>query len=64
MILYELVVGRPPFDGAHHVALLQNIQKKEARIPDHRACRLSPECIDLITRLLKKGAIERMSFTV
>lgn len=32
-ILYELVVGKPPFTGANHVQLLRAIERSEARIP-------------------------------
>ena len=64
VILYELVVGRPPFNGANHIALLQSIQRNEPHIPEQTAAQVSPECIDLILGLLKRSAIERMSFTV
>lgn len=61
-ILYELVVGRPPFNGSNHVALLHNIERHEAKIPDQIARSLSPACIDLIYSLLKRNPVQRMSF--
>lgn len=32
-VLYELLVGRPPFTGANHVQLLRAIERSDARIP-------------------------------
>lgn len=61
-ILYELVVGRPPFDGDNTLHLLQNIERHEARIPDRVARHLSGECQDLIYKLLKRKPIERITF--
>ena len=61
-ILYELVVGRPPFNGSNHVALLHNIQRHDAKIPDPIAQHLSPACIDLIYSLLKRNPVQRISF--
>ena len=61
-ILYELVVGRPPFNGSNHVALLHNIERHEAKIPDQIARILSPACIDLIYSLLKRNPVQRISF--
>ena len=61
-ILYELVVGRPPFNGSNHVVLLQNIERHEAKIPDQIARHLSPACIDLIYSLLKRNPVQRISF--
>ena len=61
-ILYELVVGRPPFDGDNTLHLLQNIERSDARIPDRVARHLSVECQDLIYKLLKRKPIERITF--
>ncbi|KAL3148333.1 hypothetical protein ABBQ38_013792 [Trebouxia sp. C0009 RCD-2024] len=61
-ILYELVVGRPPFNGSNHVALLHNIERNEAKIPDHIARNLSAACVDLIYSLLKRDPVQRISF--
>ena len=64
IILYELVVGRPPFDGGNHVQLLRNIERNEARIPDQVAAQLSRCCAGLIHQLLKRNPVERISFEV
>ena len=64
IILYELVVGRPPFDGGNHVQLLRNIERSEARIPDQVAAQLSRCCAGLIHQLLKSNPVERISFEV
>lgn len=61
-ILYELVVGRPPFNGINHVQLLHNIERSEARLPADVAARLSTHAVALITQLLKRNSIERISF--
>ncbi|KAK9818339.1 hypothetical protein WJX72_010890 [[Myrmecia] bisecta] len=54
-ILYELVTGRPPFNGANHMQLLRNIERCEARIPDQIAAQLSDPCKHLIHNLLKRN---------
>mmetsp|Transcript_46299 Transcript_46299/g.75577 ORF Transcript_46299/g.75577 Transcript_46299/m.75577 type:complete len:655 (+) Transcript_46299:90-2054(+) len=59
-ILYEVVVGHPPFSGSNHVQLLQNIEKNEVRFPENVP--LSPACIDLLKTLLKRNPLERCSF--
>lgn len=61
-ILYELVVGRPPFDGANHLHLLQNIEMREVTMPEAVRSELSLECRSLIHRLLKKNPVERITF--
>ena len=32
-ILYELLVGRPPFTGMNPMQLLRNIERSDAKIP-------------------------------
>eukprot|EP00803_Ostreobium_quekettii_P008930 evm.model.scf_1271.1 EVM.evm.TU.scf_1271.1 scf_1271:4023-7984(-) len=61
-ILYELVVGRPPFDGDNTLHLLRNIERQEVRVPDKLARGLSAECQDLIYKLLKRNPLERITF--
>ncbi|GJP54833.1 hypothetical protein CLOM_g13862 [Closterium sp. NIES-68] len=61
-ILFELVVGRPPFGGQNHVHLLQNIKRSEARVPRDIAATLSDDCLGLIRALLKRNPVERLSF--
>eukprot|EP00891_Asterochloris_glomerata_P007493 jgi/Astpho2/7493/e_gw1.00114.112.1_t len=63
-ILFELLVGKPPFNSFNQMQLLQNIQRNEARIPDAQfeARRLLLHCRDLIYSLLKRNPVERISF--
>ena len=61
-VLFELVSGKPPYGGMNHLQLLRNIETKEARLPPAVAAELSPECRDLIARLLKRSPLERLSF--
>lgn len=50
-VLYELVVGRPPFNGINHVQLLHNIERSEARIPPDVLPRLSAHLVALISQV-------------
>ncbi|WIA08763.1 hypothetical protein OEZ85_008186 [Tetradesmus obliquus] len=61
-ILYELLVGKPPFTGANHMQLLRNIERGEARLPEAVGARLSPACRGLLGRLLQRNPVERLSF--
>lgn len=61
-ILFELLVGKPPFNGANHMQLLRNIERNEAKLPDHVAARLSGPCKSLLGRLLQRNPVERISF--
>jgi serine/threonine-protein kinase ULK/ATG1 len=61
-ILYELLVGKPPFTGANHMQLLRNIERGEARLPEAVAGRLSPACKGLLGRLLQRNPVERITF--
>ena len=49
-ILYELVVGRPPYNGGNHVQLLRNIERADARLPDDVRAALSPAAIHIISQ--------------
>lgn len=61
-ILFELLVGKPPYNGANHIQLLRNIEASEARLPEHIASRLSPACRGLLGRLLQRNPVERITF--
>lgn len=61
-ILFELLAGKPPFNGANHVQLLRNIERNDAKLPDHVAARLSAPCKSLLGRLLQRNPVERISF--
>jgi serine/threonine protein kinase len=61
-ILFELLVGRPPFGGANHMALLRNIEKTDEAVPPHVAAAHSPQCVHLLRCLLRRNPIRRVSF--
>jgi serine/threonine-protein kinase ULK/ATG1 len=61
-ILYELLVGKPPFNGANHMQLLRNIERGEARLPEAVAGRLSAACKGLLGLLLQRNPVERITF--
>ena len=62
-ILFELLVGRPPFSGQNPMQLLRVIERSGgAKIPGAVARTLSPECVALLGGLLRKDPVERMSF--
>lgn len=56
VILYTLLVGRPPFDTHGVKSTLTKVVMVDYNIPDH----LTPEAKDLISNLLKKNKNERM----
>ena len=61
-IFFELLVGKPPFTGQNPMHLLRNINRSDARVPSVVAKGLSPECVDLLKKLLRKHPAERMEF--
>lgn len=61
-IFFELLVGKPPFNGANHMQLLHSIERSEAKLPDHVAARLSEPCKSLLMRLLQRNPVRRISF--
>lgn len=56
------MTGRPPFNGANHIQLLQNIQKSEAQLPAALEQQLSGGCKSMIHALLKRDPVGRISF--
>ena len=61
-VLYEMMVGKPPFRAANHVELLRKIEKGEDKIRFPEDAVLSDEMKKLIRGLLKRHPVERMGF--
>ncbi|WOK95565.1 serine/threonine-protein kinase ATG1c isoform X1 [Canna indica] len=61
VILYQLVTGKTPFTGNSQIQLLQNIVKaNELSFP--LGYNLSSDCVDLCQKLLRRNAVERLTF--
>ncbi|PWY85973.1 Pkinase-domain-containing protein [Aspergillus heteromorphus CBS 117.55] len=61
-VLYEMVVGKPPFRATNHVELLRKIEKGEDRIRFPEENPASDAVKALIRALLKRNPVERMNF--
>ena len=61
-ILFELLVGRPPFGGANHMALLRNIERTDEAVPPDVVAAHSAPCVHLLRCLLRRNPIRRVSF--
>jgi hypothetical protein len=59
-VLFEMIAGRPPFNGENHIDLLRNIQRKAVRLPAD--VRVSKECINLLRILLNRNPLSRAGF--
>ena len=60
VILYEILVGRTPFHSVSVKELVQRLKNERIRIPSN--VKISPECHDLLVRLLQRNPNRRMSF--
>lgn len=61
-VLYEMVVGKPPFRAANHVELLRRIEKAEDKIKFPEGNPASDDLKQLIRALLKRNPVTRMTF--
>lgn len=62
-VLYEMVVGKPPFRAQNHVELLRKIERANDVITfDNKNMTISRPMKDLIRRLLTKSPLERISY--
>ncbi|XP_054780543.1 serine/threonine-protein kinase ATG1a isoform X2 [Prosopis cineraria] len=62
-ILFQLVTGRPPFDGNNQLQLFQNIlTSTELQFPQESLNELHPDCLDLCRSLLRLNPVERLTF--
>ncbi|KAJ8599922.1 hypothetical protein CTAYLR_002865 [Chrysophaeum taylorii] len=58
-ILFEMLVGSPPFAGRDHRELLANIKTTTLRLPAD--VRVSQACLVLLQQLLKRDPVSRIS---
>ena len=61
-VLYEMMVGKPPFRASNHVELLRKIERGDDRIKFPEETMLSDSLKRLIRRLLRRNPVERISF--
>lgn len=61
VILYEMLVGFPPFNDETVDAIFNNILERQILWPDGDKC-LSPEAIDLINQLLEPDQSKRLGW--
>jgi serine/threonine-protein kinase ULK/ATG1 len=61
-VLFEMLVGRPPFKAANHVELLRRIEKADDRIKFPEETEASDSMKRLIRALLKRNPVERLNF--
>jgi hypothetical protein len=59
-VLFEMITGRPPFNGENHIDLLRNIQRKAVRLPPD--VKVSKECVTLLRVLLNRNPLQRAGF--
>lgn len=62
-VLYEMIVGKPPFRAANHVELLRRIEKAEDKIKFPEDSPASDDMKLLIRALLKRNPVSRMTFS-
>lgn len=60
VVLFEILVGKTPFHSTSVDQLVQRMRTEKVRIPS--SVKLSPECHDLLVRLLQSDPNKRISF--
>jgi serine/threonine protein kinase len=60
-ILYRLIHGYAPFDGSTKLHIMERIINNECEINPKVEKEVTPECIDLIKRMLTKDPKERIN---
>ncbi|XP_057464025.1 serine/threonine-protein kinase ATG1a isoform X1 [Actinidia eriantha] len=62
-ILFQLVTGKPPFNGDSQLQLFQNIlSSSELCFPEGSLKNLNPDCVALCRGLLRHNPVERLTF--
>ncbi|KAH8820064.1 hypothetical protein F5884DRAFT_849344 [Xylogone sp. PMI_703] len=61
-VLFEMMVGKPPFRASNHVELLRRIEQSEDHISFPKSAVISDGMRQLIKALLKRTPIERIPF--
>lgn len=61
VILYILLCGYPPFNGANDDQIIKRVKQGKYRTDDEEWTNISPEAIDLVNRLLTYNPKERIS---
>ena len=61
VILYMLIVGRAPFDGADDEEIIENIKKGKFNTKHRKLVESSPEVQDLVKKLLEVNVSKRLS---
>lgn len=62
-ILFQLVTGKPPFNGNTQYQLFQNIlTSTELQFPHGALEELHPDCVDLCKSLLRQNPVMRLTF--
>jgi|TARA_B110001450_G_C17594066_1_gene470099 calcium-dependent protein kinase len=61
VILYILLCGYPPFNGANDDQIIKRVKQGKYRTDDEEWANISPEAIDLVNRLLTYNPNDRIS---
>lgn len=62
-ICYQLVIGKPPFDGNSQLQLFQNILRSTAlQFPEGALQVLHPDYVEFCRSLLRRNPVERLTF--